>query len=280
MNRINCISSEVVKIIESRTQSLNKPCPKIVINSDDDHRGSTLHLRGKATVIAGRPRTGKHTLVTHMLCNWIISDQGPILYFSLDTPKDEIILHLAASLLNKNIRISKEGFIEGISENDLDNLNKHTSFDVYIDDTPFASYEYVIQQFRTLLATGATPALIVLDSLSKIRLEDPSRAQVIMRYHAHYLKELKRVINQSDCHLIIIEDIDKKVEERNNHRPRLTDMSHCPAIEAIADNTVLLYREGFYSERTKDRDKVEIHVETRYRSGSYVCYLKNRHFLF
>lgn len=71
---------------------------------------------------------------------------------------------------------------------------------------------------------------------------------------------LKRIAIESNVPVILISQLNRKVDERPSKRPLLSDLRGAGAMEEIADEILFLYRDEVYNTRSKDRGMAEIIV--------------------
>ncbi|WCR59892.1 MAG: Replicative DNA helicase [Wolbachia endosymbiont of Ctenocephalides felis wCfeF] len=77
-------------------------------------------------------------------------------------------------------------------------------------------------------------------------------------------RTLKNLARDLDVPILALSQINRKVEDRQNKRPQLSDLRESGSIEQDADIVLLLFRENYYKESNND---LEINV-AKNRSGA------------
>lgn len=64
---------------------------------------------------------------------------------------------------------------------------------------------------------------------------------------ADIASSIKRLAVENDIHIILLSQISRKVEERNDKRPLISDLSECDALSQHSDNIIFLHREEYWN---------------------------------
>ncbi|MCA9042878.1 MAG: replicative DNA helicase [Planctomycetaceae bacterium] len=202
-------------------------------------------------VLAARPSMGKTALV----CNFAMAvakgasqdppgEQSGVLLFSLEQSR----LELAERLLCIQARISGHKLRQG----DLDEFEQHTlheasnvlrTFPMFIDDTPgrtMSQISAIARRIKRRYGLG----IIIIDYLQLIESEDRnmSREQQI----SSISRRLKFLAKDVDVPVIALSQLNRGVEQREDKKPRLSDLRESGAIEQDADIVMFLHRADAY----------------------------------
>jgi replicative DNA helicase len=128
-----------------------------------------------------------------------------------------------------------------------------------IDETASITPEQVraqVERFRK--ETGA--AGFVLDHLHKMSTGNPRVDKDETPRVSQCMEGLTRVCKDSGAYGIIMCQLNRQVEARQDRRPRLADLKQTGRIEEDAAGVVLLYREGYYQTTQPHEDTMELAV--------------------
>jgi len=200
---------------------------------------------GQFVVIAGRPAMGKSTLARN-IAEHVAKSTG-VLFVSLEMDADEIAECMTASLGHASFEAIKAGNVE--DENALAISRGATALSnlkiavATGTNTTAAIHSAARTEARRLGGLG----LIVVDYLQL--LEAPSEKDRRVAVDA-ISRNLKRLAMTLRVPVIALSQLSRKVEERSDRRPLLSDLRESGAIEQDADKVVFLYRDEYYNADT------------------------------
>jgi replicative DNA helicase len=120
---------------------------------------------------------------------------------------------------------------------------KLTNCDLCIDDTP-QTIEEITEKSKKMSLNGALD-LIVIDYLELCSTEDiTARRLSTLKQEILILDKLKALAKDINCPVLVLTQLSRKVEEREDKHPLLTDIH--PDISGKADIIILLYRDDYY----------------------------------
>ena len=229
-----------------------------------DEVTSGLH-KSDLIIIAARPAMGKTAFALNIAQNAAIKSGASVLIFSLEMSKEQ----LGQRLLSMESRVEMQKLKTGnLNRNDWERINmaldSMSKTNLHIDDTPGISILEMKNKCRRLKAEKGLD-LIVIDYLQLMNAEgrSDSRQQEISVL-SRYLKLLAREI---DCPVIVLSQLSRAPEQRQDHRPILSDLRESGSIEQDADIVMFLYRESYYDKENTDKQGVcEVNI-AKHRSG-------------
>ncbi len=230
-----------------------------------DEVTSGLH-RSDLIIIAARPAMGKTAFVLNIAQNTAVKSNATVLVFSLEMSKAQ----LGQRLLSMESRVEMQKLKTGnLERNDWDRINMAldslSRTNLHIDDTPGISVLEMKNKCRRLKVEKGLD-LIIIDYLQLMKGEgrsSDSRQQEISNL-SRYLKLLAR---EMDCPVIVLSQLSRAPEQRQDHRPILSDLRESGAIEQDADMVVFLYRDDYYNPDTSEKPGVcEVNI-AKHRSG-------------
>lgn len=216
-------------------------------------------------VIAGRPSMGKTALALNIAQNASSQTGIPVGIFSLEMSKEQLSLRMLSSEARIDSSRMRGGFL---SESDLARINRAagTLYDlpIYIDDSPaISALEIRAKARRMKMEKGL--GLVIVDYLQLMRgRASAERRDLEISEISRSLKALAKEIN---IPVVALSQLNRKVEERSNKRPVLSDLRESGAIEQDADVIVFIYRDEVYNKKEGEADRTsEINV-AKQRNG-------------
>lgn len=180
---------------------------------------------GKLYVIAARPAMGKTAMgITHA-----INAKAKALFFSLEMTHQEIQNRLV-------LRYGDEA--QSVLENSY----------LYIDDKAGLNVAEIAQRARRHKRKNGID-IVFIDYLGLIRPTD-SRAQMVHQV-AEITSRLKNLAKDLSVPIVLLCQLNRAVEGRDNKRPTMSDLRDSGAIEQDADVVMFIYREEYYLANAK-----------------------------
>lgn len=196
-------------------------------------------------VFAARTSIGKTTFAL-AVANNIATSGVPVLYFSLEMNAEDLTLKLLGMRVEINPSMAQmgrlnndglKGFIEGVGE--LKNLP------LYIDDRRQITMTQIRIAARRM-KRKKNIGIIFIDHLTQIKHAEGTR---------DYRLGLNQVSNdiyalaaELDIPIVVLAQIGRIAEAREDKRPRLADIKESGKIEEDCDLAIGLYREDYYKE--------------------------------
>ncbi len=215
-------------------------------------------------IVAGRPSIGKTTFALNMVENIAVKQSIPVLIFSLEMNQSQI----AENLLCMHARIDAHKLRQGrLSDADFTKLSlsagKVAESQIYIDDTPSLSIAQLRAKARYVKHRHGIQLVMVdyLQMLEGGRARAENRQQEI----TEVTRSLKIMARELSLPVVALSQLRRAAEEREGHRPRLSDLRESGSIEQDADVVMFLNREDYY-DREKNPGVVELDV-AKQRNG-------------
>ena len=209
-------------------------------------------------IVAGRPSMGKTALALDIAAYAAVEGGIPSAIFSLEMAKEQLALRMLCSEAKVDAHRLRGGFL---SESDWPKLTRAagslSEAPIFIDDTPGLSALEMRAKSRRMKAEH-TLGLVVVDYLQLMRgrADSDTREQEI----SDISRSLKALAKELTVPVIAISQLNRRVEERGDKRPQLSDLRESGAIEQDADVIIFLYRDEVYnrSEDNPNKGKAEI----------------------
>ena len=78
--------------------------------------------------------------------------------------------------------------------------------------------------------------------------------------------DLKEMAKALDVPVVLMSQVSRDVESRENKRPMLCDLRETESLESHADAVIMLYRDEYYHPETEERGIAEL-IVTKHRNG-------------
>ena len=229
----------------------------------DDKLGG-LH-KSDLIIIAGRPSMGKTSLATNIAFNAAeklleSSKKSSIAFFSLEMSSEQ----LSTRIISEQARISSNDIRRGrISDDQFDKFletSKNISeLPLYIDETPAISIAALSNRARRIKRLFGLE-MIVVDYIQLMRgtsFNKDGRVQEI----SQITQGLKAIAKELSVPVLALSQLSRQVEQRDDHKPQLSDLRESGSIEQDADVVMFVYREGYYLQRKEPREATVEHAE-------------------
>ena len=224
--------------------------------------------RSDLILLAARPGMGKTSFALNIARNVAATAKKTVAFFSLEMTKEQLASRLlsAEALVGgtklRNGRLSPEEWKRLIGASDV-----LKSAELYLDDTPGITVPEMKAKLRRLRHVD----LVVVDYLQLMSTgrRSDNRVQEI----SEITRNLKILAKEINVPVICLSQLSRASEQRQDHRPQLSDLRDSGSIEQDADIVLFLYREAYY-----DREKGAETVAAAIDQNSGECIVaKNRH---
>lgn len=260
----------LVERVEAKVEAMRKN-PQAVSGLatgyvDLDRRTTGLHP-GDLVLVAGRPSMGKTSLAMCIAEHVAITQNLQVAIFTMEMPGEQLIQRALSSVGRVKLQSIRSG---SLSDGEWSMLASASGLvraaPIEIDETPALSSFELRARARRLHAR-APLSLIVVDyvqlmSEPSARSRDENRTNEI----AEISRNLKSLAKELGVPIIALSQLNRGVENRNNKRPRLSDLRESGSLEQDADLVLMVYRDEVYDADSKDRGIAEVLIEKQ-RNG-------------
>lgn len=211
--------------------------------ADLDHKTSGLQA-GDLIIVAGRPSMGKTTLAVNIAENVAIAG-GVALVVSLEMDAKQLAERSVARFGEIDTQRIRSG---RLSPDDYTRLTGalgrlQDQRLVIADDPGMASVARIRLAARKVRQRQGKLDLIVIDYLQLMRGEGGNRNEEL----GGITRSLKLLAREMGCPVILLSQLSRKVEERPDKRPIMSDLRESGAIEQDADVILMAYRDDYYN---------------------------------
>ena len=218
-------------------------------------------------IFAGRPSMGKTALSLNITLNIIKNSQVPVLFFSLEMSKEQIMYRILSSETGINQRRLKNG---KLYQNDWVKLTKVlkilSKLPLFIDDTTSLSIQDIRLKLKMLSLKQSKIGLVVIDYLQLMgtpNFKTGNRVQEL----SYITRSLKKLAREFDIPIIALSQLSRTVDNRVDQKPVLSDLRESGSIEQDADLVLMLYRLKSKTLKQSDTSLLTDLILAKHRNG-------------
>ena len=204
-----------------------------------------LHA-GDLVILAGRPAMGKTSLAMNIAEHAVMYEGKAVAVFSMEMPAEQLGIRLLSSFARIEMgRLIREA-------------------PLYIDQTGGLSPLELRARARRMKQRHDIKLLIVdYIQLMQVPGTKDNRTNEI----SEISRSLKSLAKELEVPVIALSQLNRGVEQRDNKRPRMSDLRESGGIEQDADLIMFVYRDEVYRPDSPDRGTAEI-IITKQRNGA------------
>ncbi len=223
--------------------------------------------RSDLFVLAARPSMGKTALALNLAHNVAIKANMPVLIFSLEMSKEQLVDRLLAMESGVDAWALRTG---NLTDSDFEKIGHAmgtlSEAQIFIDDSP----SITVSDLRTKARREAHQrelGLVVVDYLQLMSGGmkfggDGNRVQEI----SEISRGLKGIARELNVPLMALSQLSRSVESRSPQIPQLSDLRESGSIEQDADVVSFIYREDYYNPDTDRKNITDILIK-KHRNG-------------
>ncbi len=216
-------------------------------------------------LIAARPAMGKTAFVLNIAQYAVLKANVTTAIFSLEMSQGELFKRLLASESNVEGDKLKKG---NIGDSDWPRLIKAASSygktRLFLEDDKNPTLADIRRKCRKL-KYEANLGLVIIDYLQLMN-EEGNQRRSRQEFIASVSRGLKNLARELDVPIIALSQLSRKVEERDDKRPILSDLRESGSIEQDADMVMFLYRDDYYNSESAKKGITEL-IIAKHRSG-------------
>ena len=208
---------------------------------------------------------GKTSFALNIAMNAALKAEAQILVFSMEMPKEQLSMRML--IIESHVPLSslREG---DLTREDWEDLNiavdRLSGAGIFIDDTPNISLSEMKNKCRRMRAERGLD-LVVVDYLQLMNLQGHTDSrQMEVSTISRMLKQLAR---EMECPVIVLSQLSRAPEQRQDHRPQLSDLRESGAIAQDGDIVMFLYRDEYYNPETTEKPNTCEVILSKHRNG-------------
>ena len=201
-------------------------------------------------VVAARPSVGKTGFALNML--WNIAQQGhETSFFSIETTGKNVLQRLLATITG--IELNRIKNVQDLTPDELTQLtnaiDQILKLGININDDSTTTPQDIRAQ---AMKNADKTQVIFIDYLQLMSTDTNIDRRVAVEKIS---RDLKIIANETGAIIVVLSQLNRGVESRQDKRPMLSDMKESGGIEADASMAMMLYREDYYEQEDDDSGK-------------------------
>lgn len=223
---------------------------------------------GNLIVVAARPSMGKTALALCMAEHVALAEEKTVAMFSLEMSGEELTQRLLCSVAMVDASRMRSG---RLSPDDWPRVSQAadrlSKANIFIDDSEGMTVAEMRTKARRLKAQHGLGLVIVdyiqlMEGAPNLRRRDENRVQEISAIS----RGLKMMARDLEVPIIVVSQLNRSPDARNDKRPMLSDLRESGAIEQDADMVLLIYRDDYYEPDSESKGIAEVNV-AKHRNG-------------
>lgn len=223
---------------------------------------------GDLIVIGARPSMGKTSLAINIAEHVAISEGLPVAVFSMEMGASQLAVRIVGSIG----RIDQTHLRSGALTDDewprlTEAIEQLRNISLHIDETPGLTVSELRANARRLAKKCGKLGLIVVDYLQLMSVSSSMERENRATAVGEISRGLKMLAKELQCPVIALSQLSRKVEERNDKRPLMSDLRDSGSVEQDADIIMFIYRDEYYTKEACKEPGVAEVIISKQRNG-------------
>lgn len=221
---------------------------------------------GEMIIVAARPSMGKTAIVLNMIETIAGVGNLPVGMFSLEMSRDS----LAGRMIATRARVDAHKIRRGLCNvHEMQELAQAVSqlqnMPIFVDDSSSLTLSELRTKARRMKRQQDIRGLF----LDYIQLMEGAGEENRQQQISTISRGIKSIARELDVPVIALSQLNRQVEGREDHRPRMSDLRESGSLEQDADVIILLHREDYYhvGEDTYEPTNIAELIVAKQRNG-------------
>lgn len=209
---------------------------------------------GQLIVLAGRPAMGKSAVMIHF-AKAAAASRVPVCVYSLEMPNAQLAGRMLVGDSGVDSQAFRAGNVDADGWHELERAGAELSaLPVYLNDSAQISMNTIRLQCKAMHRRGRC-GMVIIDYLQLLDTTTRNTNSTREREIAAASRSAKLLAKELDVPVILLSQLSRKVEERTDKTPLLSDLRESGAIEQDADMVVFIDRPAMYGAQTIDTSR-------------------------
>ncbi len=199
--------------------------------------------RGELLVLAARPSMGKTAMALNLAENVAMAGH-PVAVFSLEMSKQQLVQRLICSRAAVDGQKLRRGAINDDEyRRVVEACGELCQAPIFIDDTPGLSLLQLRSKARRMRERFGIE-FVVIDYLQLMTAGGRTESRQVEV--SEISRGVKAMARELQVPVLCLSQLNRAAEQREGHRPRMSDLRESGSIEQDADVVAMLHREAYY----------------------------------
>lgn len=243
---LRTLSHESMMMYEKRKENLLEGRKTGILTGIDKLDNTLLGLKGgQLVILAARPAMGKTAFALNIARTAAMSGH-PTVIFSLEMSGVSLSDRMLIAHGDFNAAAFRKGALT-----DTEEVNLSQSVDclgelpITVDDTSGLQIQQISSVAKNLQRKGKCE-LVIIDYLQLVRIKSENRNYSREQEVAETTKFAKGMAKSLNVPVVLLSQLSRKCEERQDKTPILSDLRESGSIEQDADIVLMLHRPAYY----------------------------------
>ena len=228
---------------------------------------------GTLTILAGRPSMGKSAIANYFGLQMAVKHKLPVIYFSLEMTKKQLqyrlwslisqsrsyYQHELTPIRSDRLRKQRASKIS-LNQDEMQSIAKIigicAELPIFINDNRGISVAGIASECRRIKAREGNLGLVVVDYLQMMAGEKASGNRSYDL--GDVARGLYKLAGEINAPILALSQVSRGVEQRQDKRPMMSDLSQSGILEMVADNILFAYRDEYYNPDTLQDNVLEL----------------------
>ncbi|EOZ1526138.1 replicative DNA helicase [Enterobacter hormaechei] len=209
-------------------------------------------------IVAARPSMGKTAFAMNICENVAMSNDKPVLVFSLEMPSNQLTMRMLSSFSRVDLTRLRTGQLD---DEDWGRIASTMGMlldkdNILIDDSSSLTPGELRARARRTYRENGGLSMIMVDYLQLMQV--PSLADNRTLEISEISRSLKALAKELQVPVVALSQLNRSLEQRANKRPVNSDLRESGSIEQDADLIMFIYRDEVYNEQSEYAGMAEI----------------------
>lgn len=204
--------------------------------------------KSQLTLLAGRHSMGKTSFALGIAANSAKSGRK-VLFISCEMNEEILMNRIITAEAEIELKKINQGVLAEKDWNRISETLNNEDFikikDNLIIEPSFTEKFEKLAEIINTFSNSNPDGMVIIDYFQQLNRQGLAQDRYVEL--ADIASSIKRLAVENDIHIILLSQISRKVEERTDKRPLISDLSECDALSQHSDNIIFIHREEYWN---------------------------------